>query len=131
MASEKVFRLEEVKKKADGKTLVVIHNSVYDVTEFLNEHPGGEEVLMEQSGQDATEAFEDVGHSSDAREMMKKFKIGELHEDDRTTKSKKSPWIPSDGGEHGDTSNSSWMSWLAPLLLGVFATLIYRHFFLK
>ena len=27
--------------------------------------------------------FEDVGHSSDAREMMKKFKIGELPENER------------------------------------------------
>lgn len=31
------------------------------------QHPGGEEVLIEQAGRDATEAFEDVGHSTDAR----------------------------------------------------------------
>jgi cytochrome b involved in lipid metabolism len=35
---------------------------------------------LEQAGSDGTEAFEDVGHSTDAREMMKKFKIGELVE---------------------------------------------------
>ncbi len=34
---------------------------------------------MENSGTDATEAFEDVGHSTDAREMMKDYKIGNLH----------------------------------------------------
>jgi cytochrome b involved in lipid metabolism len=27
-------------------------------------------------GGDATESFEDVGHSSDARELMKDYKIG-------------------------------------------------------
>lgn len=43
-------------------------------------HPGGEEVLLEQGGQDCTEAFEDIGHSSDARELMEIFKIGELVE---------------------------------------------------
>lgn len=32
-----------------------------------DQHPGGEEVLIEQAGREATEAFEDVGHSSDAR----------------------------------------------------------------
>lgn len=42
------------------------------------QHPGGEEVLLEQAGKDATEEFEDVGHSSDAREVMQKYKIGEL-----------------------------------------------------
>ncbi len=47
---------------------------------FLFQHPGGEEVLLEQSGKDSTEQFEDVGHSSDAREMMNKYKIGELAE---------------------------------------------------
>ena len=31
-------------------------------------------------GGDATEAFEDVGHSTDARELMKDYVIGELPE---------------------------------------------------
>ena len=43
------------------------------------QHPGGEEVLREQAGGDATESFEDVGHSTDAREMAADMKIGELH----------------------------------------------------
>lgn len=45
---------------------------------------------MEQGGRTASEAFEDVGHSSDAREMMKKFKIGEIIESERTTVNEKS-----------------------------------------
>ena len=43
------------------------------------QHPGGEEVLREQAGGDATESFEDVGHSTDAREMAADMMIGELH----------------------------------------------------
>lgn len=43
------------------------------------QHPGGEEVLREQAGGDATESFEDVGHSTDAREMASSMLIGELH----------------------------------------------------
>lgn len=43
------------------------------------QHPGGEEVLREQAGGNATEAFEDVGHSTDAREMAGAMVIGELH----------------------------------------------------
>ena len=34
---------------------------VYDVTDFLSDHPGGEEILLESAGADSTEAFEDVG----------------------------------------------------------------------
>jgi len=43
------------------------------------QHPGGEEVLLEQGGADATESFEDVGHSTDAREMLQQYYVGELH----------------------------------------------------
>jgi hypothetical protein len=37
---------------------------------------GGEEVLLDVGGQDATEAFEDVGHSDEAREILDGLKIG-------------------------------------------------------
>ena len=47
---------------------------------YFFQHPGGEEILIENAGDDATEAFEDVGHSSDAREMLKDYLIGELVE---------------------------------------------------
>jgi hypothetical protein len=39
---------------------------------------GGEEVLLDVGGQDATEAFEDVGHSDEAREILEGLKIGVL-----------------------------------------------------
>ncbi len=49
---------------------------VYDVTTFLNEHPGGADMLLEYGGRDADEAFEDIGHSRSAKEFMKRFLIG-------------------------------------------------------
>ncbi|EDO40543.1 predicted protein [Nematostella vectensis] len=78
---KKLYTFDEVKNhnKAGGCWLV-IHNKVFDVTKFLDEHPGGEEVLLEQAGGDASESFEDVGHSSDARELMNEYCIGELRE---------------------------------------------------
>lgn len=36
--------------------------------------------LLAFSGSDATEAFEDIGHSDDARDIMKKYLIGSLDE---------------------------------------------------
>jgi len=36
--------------------------------------------MLEQAGKDATENFEDVGHSSDARDLMKTYLIGQLSE---------------------------------------------------
>ncbi|XP_011701042.1 PREDICTED: cytochrome b5-like isoform X2 [Wasmannia auropunctata] len=87
----KLFTRAQVEKHSDSSrdTWIIIHNNVYNVSSFLNEHPGGEEVLLEQNGQDATEAFEDIGHSTDARQMMESYKIGELVEADRKNETKK------------------------------------------
>ncbi|XP_004411404.1 PREDICTED: cytochrome b5 type B-like [Odobenus rosmarus divergens] len=50
---------------------------------FLSvKHPGGEEVLLEQAIAGASESFEDVGHSPDAREMLKQYYIGGVHPND-------------------------------------------------
>jgi cytochrome b involved in lipid metabolism len=51
---------------------------VYDVTKFLEHHPGGDDVLLSATGKDATNDFEDVGHSVDAHNLMKDFEIGEV-----------------------------------------------------
>ena len=53
---------------------------------WLDDHPGGEDVLMENSGTDASEPWEDIGHSSEAREKMKQYQIGELRQEDRKNK---------------------------------------------
>lgn len=47
--------------------------------------------MLEQAGKDATEAFEDVGHSTDARELMNKFKVGELIDSERRSDNEKTP----------------------------------------
>lgn len=39
---------------------------------------GGEEVMLDVGGQDATEAFEDVGHSDEARELLEGLLVGTL-----------------------------------------------------
>ncbi|KAI1759417.1 cytochrome B5 [Hypoxylon sp. FL1150] len=57
---------------------MVIHGQVYNVTKYLNDHPGGAEVLIETAGTDATEAFDNAGHSEDAFEIMAEYRIGKL-----------------------------------------------------
>lgn len=121
--ASKFFTREEVAKHTDSKDVwLIIHNNVYDVTAFISQHPGGEEVILEQGGRDGTEPFEDIGHSTDARQMMEAYKIGELVESERTKTAKS----PRNWAEEADSS--SWRSWLIPIALGVLVTLVYRYF---
>lgn len=56
--AEKTFTRAEVAKHTTEDSLwFVIDSKVYDVTEFVDAHPGGEAVLRQVGGQDATVAF--------------------------------------------------------------------------
>lgn len=48
------------------------------MTSFLEEHPGGEEVLLELAGKDASKAFADIGHSKAAQTLLLKYQVGVL-----------------------------------------------------
>lgn len=73
----KVVTHEELKKHTSKDSLyVLLHGKVYDVTKFIDEHPGGDEVILAEAGIDATEAFEDVGHSDEARALLPDMLIG-------------------------------------------------------
>ncbi|XP_066601852.1 cytochrome b5-like [Prorops nasuta] len=90
----KQYTKEQVaRKKDEGRTIIILHDKVYDVTSFLNEHPGGEEVLLEHSGKDSSDDFDDIGHSKDAFDLMKNYLVGELTEAERTNKKPRKGWV--------------------------------------
>ncbi|KAM5543006.1 hypothetical protein V8D89_003390 [Ganoderma adspersum] len=44
---------------------IIVHGKVYDVTDFLDEHPGGSKIILKYAGKDATEAYDPI-HPPDA-----------------------------------------------------------------
>ncbi|CAD5166440.1 cytochrome b5-like [Musa acuminata AAA Group] len=82
-SDRKVYTLAEVSAHNSAHDCwLVIDGKVYDVTKFLDDHPGGDEVLVSSTGKDATDDFEDVGHSTAARAMLDEYYVGEI--DDTT-----------------------------------------------
>jgi cytochrome b involved in lipid metabolism len=74
----------DVAKHKDREDVwMVIADKVFDVTKYLEDHPGGEEVLLDKGGGDATEDFEDVGHSNEARKQLLKYEVGALPPSER------------------------------------------------
>ena len=75
----KEFELDEIAKhNTEEDCWIVIYNKVCDITKYLEDHPGGAEIVLDFAGKDATEDFEDTGHSQEARGIMEKHVIGKV-----------------------------------------------------
>ncbi|XP_063384375.1 uncharacterized protein LOC134670479 [Cydia fagiglandana] len=84
--AETQYRLADVQARNGklGAPLWVVHkDSVYDVTSYVDQHPGGDDAIRAEAGTDATSAFQDVGHSDDAKTILAKYKIGEIIEEEK------------------------------------------------
>lgn len=77
------FSLVEVAKhNTQQDCWLAIDNKVYDVTDYINKHPGGAQRIITNCGQDASQAFKTQGgqgmHSSLAKKLLSSFQIGVL-----------------------------------------------------
>jgi fatty acid desaturase/predicted heme/steroid binding protein len=71
--------LQEVAKQSEaGRALLVIHSKVYDVTDYLARHPGGELVLSHLKGTDCTDAFENYHRAHVAQHLLPRFLIAQV-----------------------------------------------------
>ncbi|WVQ80894.1 hypothetical protein IAT38_003001 [Cryptococcus sp. DSM 104549] len=77
-----VYSLAEVSRHTTrSSTLCTYSGKVYDLTAFLPDHPGGDDIILAYAGQDIGKVLGDDAvhvHSRAAYEMMEEFKIGEL-----------------------------------------------------
>lgn len=94
----KIFTADEVAQHTTAADLWVVYNGkVYDVSSYIDEHPGGEEVVVDCAGTDATEAFDDIGHSDDAHEILADLVIGRI-EGGVTKEAKVASAVDNEGG---------------------------------
>jgi NAD(P)H-flavin reductase len=81
-ARRREYTAEQVAaKRAQGLLWIVIHGKVYDVTEFIEEHPGGAEIITDIPWDDfetMNMEFDDADHSDEALEDMKELYKGRL-----------------------------------------------------
>eukprot|EP00007_Cunea_sp_BSH-02190019_P007055 CAMPEP_0174239496 /NCGR_PEP_ID=MMETSP0417-20130205/14969_1 /TAXON_ID=242541 /ORGANISM="Mayorella sp, Strain BSH-02190019" /LENGTH=143 /DNA_ID=CAMNT_0015318443 /DNA_START=136 /DNA_END=564 /DNA_ORIENTATION=- len=74
----RVFSREEVAKhNSKDDCWIIINQKVYNVTPWVEDHPGGRALLV-APGKDVTNYFEEQQHSDYAREHMETFCIGRV-----------------------------------------------------
>ncbi|MFA6095999.1 MAG: cytochrome b5 domain-containing protein [Candidatus Paceibacterota bacterium] len=71
---------EIAKHNSTGDCWIIISSKVYNVTSYLQAHPGGVGTISPYCGQDATQAFQGKGHSSYADSLLASYYIGSLNQ---------------------------------------------------
>lgn len=64
----------------NNKIVVVLFGGVYDMTNFIEVHPGGKDSILEWKGKDATERFVEVGHLKGANiiKTLASLRLGKI-----------------------------------------------------
>lgn len=86
------FTSSEVASHNHSKSCWVIYNNkVYDVTEFILDHPGGDDLILNYAGKDVTDVMKDVlehEHSEAAYEILSEYCIGDIDNNNNNSNSK-------------------------------------------
>ncbi|KAI0333031.1 hypothetical protein GY45DRAFT_1320320 [Cubamyces sp. BRFM 1775] len=65
-SNEKVLSGKEVAQHNSRESCwIIVHGKVYDVTDFLDDHPGGSKIILKYAGKDATAEYDPI-HPPDA-----------------------------------------------------------------
>jgi len=76
--------LDEVSKhKTSSDCWLAIDSRVYDVTSYINQHPGGTREILNHCGKNASTAFASMGgkgkiHSFVAQQLLRSFYVGDV-----------------------------------------------------
>ena len=62
-------------KQQQKQLLLQLHGQMYDLTDYVNNHPGGADILWELNKTDATCEFDDIGHSEETVNNLKQFEV--------------------------------------------------------
>lgn len=98
-----MVHIDEVRKhNTKDDCWVIIHGNAYDVTDFLQEHPGGAAIIVKYAGKDATKAFDPI-HPGDT---LDKYLSKDLHKGEVEGEIKVKRQNRTDSSQSGNVNNS-------------------------
>eukprot|EP00930_Biecheleria_cincta_P021748 TRINITY_DN1601_c0_g1_i1.p1 TRINITY_DN1601_c0_g1~~TRINITY_DN1601_c0_g1_i1.p1 ORF type:complete len:143 (+),score=42.94 TRINITY_DN1601_c0_g1_i1:97-525(+) len=130
----KISMAEVAKHSTEEDCWLVLHGLVLDLKkDFLDEHPGGPDVITCLAGKDATQDFEDISHSDAARDWSNKHVVGYLDslEGEEAEKAKtklipKMSELSSNGGGGGGGGMASLLPAIAVVIAAVIAFFVFK-----
>ncbi|KAL3265066.1 hypothetical protein ABHI18_000190 [Aspergillus niger] len=124
------FSSAEVKELGAQRSLIIIHGKVYNVSGYLDEHPGGRDLLLDVIGTDATEHFVQAGHSDEAQDTLASFVVGSVKDYQyKVPEEKNSALYQMDNGPTASSQVWPRLAMAVPgvAFLALFLRLVVRH----
>ncbi|KAI1850772.1 hypothetical protein JX265_004483 [Neoarthrinium moseri] len=80
--SKSLTKKEVSEYKTEDKGLyIIVDDGVYDVTKFIDEHPGGAKILKRMAGKDSTKQFWKYHGKNVLEKYGPKLKVGTVKEE--------------------------------------------------
>ncbi|EIN08846.1 oxidoreductase [Punctularia strigosozonata HHB-11173 SS5] len=135
----RIFAVEDVELHKDRASCwVTRHGKVYDVTEFLPDHPGGDDLILKYGGKDVDEVMRDASeheHSESAFDMLGEYFIGRIGSGEATVSD--ADWVadenfhPEETDTTADYERSQFLDLRKPLLKQVWYANWSKHYYLQ
>jgi 4-hydroxysphinganine ceramide fatty acyl 2-hydroxylase len=110
---------------------------LFQVTRFLEDHPGSEESIIQYAGKDVEAAMEDPmehSHSDSAYQVLNEYQIGRIVSGEAITNPEfeyKDGWEPSDTDEKSDWEKNQFLDLDKPLIMQVWNSEFSKSFYLQ
>ncbi|KAH7105184.1 oxidoreductase [Auriculariales sp. MPI-PUGE-AT-0066] len=133
-----IYTVEDVATHKSAKDCWVARKGVvYNVTEFLADHPGGEDYILKYAGGDVDEVMADGSeheHSQSAYQMLSEYAVGKIGSDFTTVDEN---WVatddfhPEDTNAADDFEKSQFLDLTKPLLWQLLNSQFSKSYYLQ
>ncbi|GAA6007727.1 fatty acid alpha-hydroxylase [Rhodotorula paludigena] len=134
----RIYLREDVERHNSPKDCWVIHNDkIYDVTHFLEDHPGGDDLILEWAGKDITAVMDDPiehSHSDSAYSVLDEYCVGRLGTEEQITNPDfefTDGWKPDDTDNKSDWERNQFLDLDRPLIMQVWNSNFSKAFYLQ
>ncbi|BGP43104.1 fatty acid alpha-hydroxylase [Rhodotorula kratochvilovae] len=120
-----------------GDCWVVCNDKIYDVSHFVDDHPGGDDLILAWAGKDVTAIMDDPAehsHSDSAYVLLDEYLVGRLGSEECITNPDfefTDGWKPSDTDNKSDWERNQFLDLDRPLIMQVWNADFSKAFYLQ
>jgi len=134
----RIFTAEDVESHRSPQSCwVTLGRNVYDVTSFLSDHPGGDDLVLNYAGKDIRDIMQDSVqhiHSESAYDILKDLQVGLIGNSESTCNDETvidEHYKPEYTSEEKDYERNQFLDLKRPLIMQVWNANFSKNFYLQ